>query len=309
MISRRRYLGGFVAAGATSLAGCVVGQAEPDSPIASYALAPGEYRAIVVFRNDDTRPDHRLDTLQAVERAFVEAGIPLTDGVIPAFEAPFTPDHELSRHLRRRAREYPGYFELAMHGYSHAEETTFHGGVSEFGDLPRSVQREKLASGRAMLADCLDVEATTFIPPFNTYDEVTVEEAARAGFEVLSGGSWFTDSYYPGEEMPMARGGVLHVPSTANFVDDWETVELVPLETMVARFDEAVETTGLHVQLLHYQHFADAEALAQLRAFLGHAAAADGVGFLTLGAFAEAYRDGSLTRDDGVWTYAPERRA
>lgn len=330
MVSRRAYVRGALGAGAVALAGCAtVGSRsaptdratdsptdgstvtpkstatpEPTTSHEPYELSPGEYDVVVVFRNDDPQPDYAFEALQAVEEVFVEAGVPLTHGVIPAIDGPLERDSNFCRHLRRQASDHPGYFEFALHGYAHEEATSFYGG-SEFGGLPPKAQRDRITAGSQILADCLDVRPTAFIPPFNTYDALTVDAVREAGIACVSGGSWFTEQFYEGATPPFETGEVLHVPSTAGFVSDWQTGAFYDQEALRAAFDEAVETTGLHVQMLHYPDFATTDRLDQLRALLRYVTGREGVGYMTLSGFAAAYSAGHLRRTEAGWHYDP----
>ena len=88
-----------------------------DRAVGSANSTTTDYRTIVVFRNDDVQPYYRSDQMRAVDRVFVEEGVPVTQGVVPAIgDERLDPGGELCRYLRAQARQHPDTFEYALHG-------------------------------------------------------------------------------------------------------------------------------------------------------------------------------------------------
>jgi hypothetical protein len=308
MQTRRGYLT-VLAGGTAALPGCT-----GDSPASStetprparepYRLDAGEYETIVIFRNDDPAPGFKPEALRAVEEVFIDAGVPLTHGVVPASDEQVAPDSDFCGTLQSRASTFPDLFEFALHGYTHAVETEFYG-ASEFGGLAGDEQRRRITSGKELLTDCVEATPTTFIPPFNTYDDATVEALRGVDIPVVSGGWWFTDDYYQ-RTGPFETDGIVHVPVTHDVVKRYEPLELYDLATLQSFFDDVHgEGGGLFVPMIHYQHFDDEDPLETLRSFVEYVTGHDGVGFTTLGTFGTAYLDGKIERADGTWVYAP----
>jgi hypothetical protein len=320
MQSRRRYLAG-VATGVVGLAGCSDGSPTAETPTPDgqahipdrktpspggktpVELAPGEYDTVVMFRNDDPQPGYELDALAAVESVFVDAGVPLTHGVIPSGPSPVEAESTFCGGLQETAMADPGRFEFSLHGFTHPVETEFYG-ASEFGGLDPEEQRERVSKGADLLEACVGEAPTTFVPPFNTYDDGTVAALRSAGIRIVSGGQWFTEAHY-GETGPFESGGLLHVPATHDVLERYEPPVLRDEQTLHSLFDEAKEGSGLFVPMIHYQHFADDENLATLRSLVEYVAGHEGVGCTTLGAFGAAYRRGTLEQVDGTWRYDP----
>ena len=87
-----------------------------------------------------------------------------------------------------------GIAEVALHGYTHPK------GYSnkintEFMGLPYDMQYQKLQQGKKLLEKLFDSEVSTFIPPHNTYDNLTIDLLYDFGFKCVSGG-------YPGVNSP-----------------------------------------------------------------------------------------------------------
>lgn len=271
-----------------------------DSPprIASVASNWTSYRSIVVFRNDDIQPGYRTDAMRDVDRVFVEENVPVTNGVIPAVSGG-TLDRDLCQYLRQRAQAHPETFEYALHGYTHDRRTAFYSG-SEFGGLSPERQRALLRNGTAALRSCVQQTPTTFVPPFNTYDNATASALDEMGYTVVSGGGWFTADYY-GETGPFTANGTLHLPNTHSFVRNWTTGELHSQAHLERQFDDAYRDGELYVQMLHYQSFTSASERETLRGLIEHMKATEDVAFMSVGEFARAYEAGRLERTDTGW--------
>lgn len=295
------FLGAVLAVGAP-LPPIEVGTDASATPTENVALEEGTYHSIVIFRNDDVQPYYKNEELRAVNDVFVEENVPVTLGVIPApGNRSLASDSEFCRYLRDLDRTHPGLFEFSLHGTTHQEETDFYG-RSEFGGLPYAAQRDRIARGARVLEACTGVRPTTFVPPFNTYDENTIAALDERGIHTVSGGAWFTEAYYDRSDS-FRTGDALHVPSSHSFVANWSTNEFHDNATLRRSFDAAYENRSLYVQMLHYPTFTDDTKLAQLRSLIRYMKSREDVGFLTLADFARAVRSGALERTADGWRY------
>jgi predicted deacetylase len=271
-----------------------------------------EYDSIVIFRNDDIQPWYNQEELRAVDDVFIEHDVPVTLGIIPDTNGSgaLTDDPELCDYLQSLEADYPGQFEMAIHGTTHEPVTDFYG-ASEFGGLSEAEQRERLAEGESLLADCVDSPSSTFVPPMNTYDTTTVEVLAESNYTAVSGGQWFTDEYYETDNETYFRaGGLTHVPETQAF-ENWtayeeeggngEDVPFHDLETLTDSFDASHDENGVHVVMLHYQYFTSDDRLEKLESLIEHMQSEDDVGFLTVEQFAEGLENGSVEETDDGW--------
>ncbi|OVE83998.1 DUF2334 domain-containing protein [Natronolimnobius baerhuensis] len=302
-------------AGALSVSPLLESEPEPVSVEQSWE----EYDSVVIFRNDDIQPWYLPDELRAVNQVFIDEDVPVTLGVIPMVEgeAPLTDDEQTCAYLRSLEADHPGQFEMALHGYTHEPVTDFYG-ASEFGDLSADEQRERLAAGEEILADCVDSPSSTFIPPMNTYDETTVEVLADANYTTVSGGEWFTADYFD-EPGRFDEGGLVHVPENTamenwsayadedaaadsgnNETADATDVPLQDLESLTNQFDESHAENGVQVVMLHYQYFTTEEDLELLESLIQHMKGED-TAFLTLEQFALGLEQGTLEETDDGW--------
>jgi peptidoglycan/xylan/chitin deacetylase (PgdA/CDA1 family) len=163
------------------------------------ATGPDVRRVTVVFRFDDYA---RWSSRTGAEllALFQKHRIPCTFAVIPqttaagefasapADSAPI--DQETSGKLDDAVRE--GLLEVALHGYTHADRAALRvsgrdAEQSEFRGLDYSSQLRMLSEGRSTLESLYHVSVTTFIPPWNSYDENTLRALDSLGFKVVSG--------------------------------------------------------------------------------------------------------------------------
>jgi len=266
------------------------------------------YETIVVFRNDDTQPYYRTETMKAVDRVFIEENVPVTLGVIPAVgDNPLTKSGDLCSYLRGLERRHPVLFEFALHGYTHERLTDFHNG-SEFGSLPYHRQSRRIRQGHRILKECIGHRVTTFIPPMDTYDNDTVRTLDEQDFTLVSGGGWFTKHYY-NQTGVFEYGGVLHIPNSNGFVENWSTNELYSQSELQRSFDRAYENDSIYVQMLHYPQFDTSEKRDRLRDLIEYMKSKGDVKFTTLGRLAERFQENTIRRTDDGWQLLEPIRA
>ncbi|QLG47412.1 DUF2334 domain-containing protein [Natrinema halophilum] len=278
----------------------------------SYELSEGaEYRSVVVFRNDDIEPGHSDDLRRSVNQVFIDEEVPVTNAVIPTKNGESIAANEsFCRNLRRQSRANPGLIEYSLHGYRHepndegaprtnGSQSTVR---SEFGGLPMDEQRERIHEGKRIMTACLNTTPRSFVPPYATYDNATVDALAAENFSIVAGGGWFTESYY-GRTDPFETASVVHLPEDQGFVENWDTNAFHNPRTLRSQFENAYRNGEVYVQGLHYWTFDSERRLEHLRAFIRYVKRHDDVLFLTLEEFADAKRDGRLTETGNGWSY------
>lgn len=260
-----------------------------------------EYESVVIFRNDDIQPYYRSETMKAVDSIFVEEGVPVTQGVIPAIGGQeMNKEMEVCRYLRQQTAEHPEIFDVALHGYQHKEVNNYSGG-SEFGGVPYQVQREKISNGANAIQRCVGERPDTFIPPLNTYDRNTVRALNQENITVLSEAYWSMDAEY-NRTQPFEENGVYHVPNTHSFVNwDDPNTKFYSEQELKRQFDRSYENNSLHVQMMHYPMFNTTERRESLRGLIEHMKSKSGVKFMTVSEFAQKSRQGDIERTEDGW--------
>lgn len=280
--------------------------------------AKTEYESIVIFRNDDVQPYYRTEAQRKVDQVFIDEQVPVTEAVIPApGSEPVSPNQSFCKYLTDQKRQHSDLFEYALHGYNHQVETEFYIGPgqhyvgnakSEFVGVAASKQRKKIERGTRTLEACVGEEPEVFVPPFGTYSDETVRIAEQEGYRAISGGGWYTKHYYnrSQDDYPFYTDGLLHVPRSGEFVENWTTGEFLTLDALKNRFDEAYENHNVYVQMIHSPLFTDEQRLQRLRDFIRYVNNHEGVRFMTLGEFARSYESGRLEKVEDGWLYEPK---
>jgi hypothetical protein len=179
MLPRSTFFIVFVAAILISLNGCA-GQPGGQKPV------------YIVFRYDDYSA--RSDTEMEIKlfAAFHEAGAPLTVGVIPFISSGVSydpaPQEGIPLPTDKRELLKPwvqnGTVEVALHGYSHQTAQAEY--LSEFAGLDYESQLERLSKGKVYLEELVAAPVSTFVPPWNTYDQHTLRALDALGFAAHS---------------------------------------------------------------------------------------------------------------------------
>jgi predicted deacetylase len=127
---------------------------------------------------------------------FQKHNIPCTYAVIPNTYREFSADPtdcvamdpETAERLNEAVQS--GLVEVALHGFTHHANSVASASPydkSEFWGLDYSFQFRMLSEGRRTLESLYHVSVTTFIPPWNSYDENTLRALDDLGFKVVSG--------------------------------------------------------------------------------------------------------------------------
>lgn len=137
----------------------------------------------VVFRCDDFSSQSDLKAEQRVVAIFEAHSRPVTLAVVP-FAGGTALEGERAELLRQWVSA--GVVEPAVHGYSHTNVLVSGGSKSEFVGRALEEQAELLQLGKDHLESVLGGNVAVFVPPWNSYDNLTLEAAYSVGFSVLS---------------------------------------------------------------------------------------------------------------------------
>jgi len=151
----------------------------------------------LIFRYDDYcgSPTKPFDIDREIINLFVSRGIPMVIGVVPLIakdvynykntEYYSLRDDEKRIKLLNYALE--NKFQISLHGLTHQRTRDFI--RSEFKSLPYNVQYDKIHQGIEILTETFpDNKVEVFIPPWNSFDDMTVKSAHSLGIEVISCG-------------------------------------------------------------------------------------------------------------------------
>lgn len=147
----------------------------------------------VAFRFDDFSAKSDTAFEAKLFDVFRRHGICVTVGVIPDVvktdchqpgDAPLEPLTDAKASMLRDGQA-SGTVEPALHGFSH--QTQRSGPTcSEFVGLTYDAQRARIAQGKQMLEQATGSTIQIFIPPWDSYDDVTLQVLADLGFTYIS---------------------------------------------------------------------------------------------------------------------------
>ena len=212
---------------------------------------PGQQRRIhLVFRMDDVSERSDSEFEARLFEVFRRHRVPLMIGVIPSVCAGDFADpgpqrlqplgEEKSDFLRRHRDQ--GFLELALHGFSH--QTTQLAAdrlrVAELAGGTREQQRRQINSGKEILERAIRSSVEVFIPPWNQYDDITLQVLEDSGFRSLCAGENFG---------PVDRGSTLRMLPA--------TTDLFHLEQALSAARASDDPSPVVIALFHGYDFLD----------------------------------------------------
>lgn len=167
----------------------------------------------IIFRYDDfsAAEQHSFEVDEALFDMFLDLKAPLLVAVTPRMSAAirdplnqrFFAIEEDAQRVMLLGRGLERGWQLALHGLTHQSTTDLSG--TELRHVPQEIQEEKIVTGRRILTACFPgVPLNVFVPPWNSYDDITVQCLARHDFRLLCAGNI---------ELPRREHQVMIVPS------------------------------------------------------------------------------------------------
>ncbi len=259
---------------------------------------PKKAKAIVIFRMDDPQPSWQFDKLRRAVNLFIEERVPVTLGVIPKVmnRSTVLENEPFLSYIRELIYLHGDLIEIAQHGLTHLPLSKV-GGASEFAGLPLNKQEKMMKEGKAILSS-MDprVKIRSFIPPFDTFDNNTLEAARDLGFIVFSA-MYDEDSARIGE--PYLDDGLVIVHASQSLTKNWETGATRGYEELKKSFDAVYRKGGVFVLEMHYFRF-DERNTEVIRRLIHYMKGKD-VAFMKLGDFGEGYLNGTIRKEGDYW--------
>ena len=162
----------------------------------SWLICLAKDKILLIFRYDDCSSRSNTELERKLIHAFKAHKMSCTFGVIPYICVDDVADplpQELSaltvekaEMLREACRE--GIIEVAQHGYSHQTIRKVDFDYTEFSGADFCTQYKKIFKGKRFLEEILNLKIYTFIPPWNSYDIITLKVIQNLGFKSLAAG-------------------------------------------------------------------------------------------------------------------------
>ncbi len=200
----------------------------------------------LIFRYDDYSAAEQFayEVDEAVFNLFLALRVPLLVAVTPRmtaamrdpFNQKFFAIEEDDPRIELLSRGLQQGWQLALHGYTHQSTPALSG--NEFKGEPKAVQEEKIIAGLRLLQQCFpSAPIEVFVPPWNSYDEVTTTCLIEQGFTVLCAGD---------AEMPRRVGLLTFVPSLMSPCDLADYLDFYSLEDLIQEVGRGRLVITLH---------------------------------------------------------------
>ena len=136
-------------------------------------------RKVVIFQMDDVQVDWLEYLSINLTNLHIEKQVPVLCDVIPNnLDNPDVGGGYLPIYLQNVSGNYSDLVEIGLHGYTHNASEMLQG-------MSYDEQREIIERG-LQIFDSMKIAPSTFIPPFGSADNVTVEVAEDLGFQIFS---------------------------------------------------------------------------------------------------------------------------
>ncbi len=184
----------------------------------------------ISFRFDDpsASSDHSLEA--RILALFRKHDVPLTVAVVPYDPADVTRPLTASDVPHLVDAHQQGLIEVALHGLAHQRYATTRSGVpTEFAGRPLAEQLAMMKRGRDVLERAFSSPINGFVPPWNTFDRLTLIAARETGFRFLGGG-------IRARSGPKSISVPIVIPKTSRF-DRSHMADLFHVGAQYARFN------------------------------------------------------------------------
>ena len=199
----------------------------------------------IVFRNDDVGAFWSDNTAINVTETFRIKKVPLVLGIISLnrHNQKLTEDNTMMAYLTKIKSD--PLVEFAIHGYDHE--------IDEFKDVSYEDAVSRISSSSRTLNDAFGVTPTTLVPPYNSYNNNTIQALKNE----FGKNSVISSGYYDIlDGIAFTRfEGVMYIPQTTD-IYDYDKDRLHPVEIIVNSCEYAISRYGICVITLHHTRFA-----------------------------------------------------
>jgi peptidoglycan/xylan/chitin deacetylase (PgdA/CDA1 family) len=229
------------------------------SSVSSSSSSSNSCPPCVVFRIDDVSDSHAASSI-AVMNLFLAENKPLALGIVmnhtgrnPAL---------VEKILEGKNN---GLFELALHGYDHVYYTK----------LSPQEQLDQLYDANQRMRDLFGNPADVFIPPYDVFNNYTIDAMTKLGIRILSAGDWDYGAEFGNSQYKLFYANdivvddkdddhskhnndsqVIHIPRDAGFESfDAPQPTLVPIKQILNETNSHIQIFGYSVIVMHPESF------------------------------------------------------
>lgn len=205
----------------------------------SQALYPVGER-VVMIRIDDIQdygmPSPYAEPEKTLLQYHLTKRIPALLSVIASR---FGNDPQLTDQMREGLNQ--GIFTVGIHGWRH----------EPFTNLTLNAQISEMQRGKNRLEAIFGTEILCFIPPYNRFNQDTIEALKENGLTVMSSATYEGD-------IPRKEDGILFIPqtvTTAEVIPDTDAWRQRPLKSITEQIEDSWISYGVAVIVLHPRQF------------------------------------------------------
>lgn len=147
-------------------------------------------KIFVIFRMDDYSTDSKTEIESKIFEIFSKESLPIIVGITPFSYDDSNNLIPLSYEKKELINRYlhQENFDIALHGYSHKNFSNQKGFKYEFTNLTFEKQNELIVKGKSFIDSITGKNVKFFIPPWNGYDDKTLDALEKNDFELISAG-------------------------------------------------------------------------------------------------------------------------
>jgi peptidoglycan/xylan/chitin deacetylase (PgdA/CDA1 family) len=196
----------------------------------------------IIFRIDDYGYDNNPDFYPFLFKIFNKYNFMINVGVTPFKDIN---GEETGLNLHEKEILFSGLdtgiIEISQHGYTHANYNIAKGFRNEFKGWSYDIQYNKILKGKTYLENVFNVSVNTFIPPYNLYDNTTINVLDSLNFKILSATLYNAPEVY--------NKSLTFAPFTTTIID--------LLKTLIIISNSNIKHDVLIVVMLHDYEFVE----------------------------------------------------
>ena len=201
----------------------------------------------VAFRLDDIQGYWLNDVQIAVMEVFHSQNIPLTIGVIGGDSSQIEQDSKILEFVQDKSDENPSLIEIANHGWEH----------EDFTKISPEYQTELIRKTNQKIMEMFGIFPKVFIPPFNKFDENTIDALKENDMTHFSSSVETTGISFESRDI-----GIHHFPETATtgkMISENGIFKKIPNQETIEAVKLSMKERGFAVIMMHPQEFSTLE--------------------------------------------------
>jgi len=209
----------------------------------NHALFPVRERAVII-RIDDMQDYGQPSSYAPPEKMALQYHVSeRIPALLSIIASRFGNDPQLIDQIQEGLRL--GIFTIAIHGWHHQPLI----------NLSQAEQISEMQRGKNRLETVLGIKVLSFVPPYNKFNDATVEALKKNGLTLMSA------AIYEGD-VPREEDGIMFIPQTVTTAEvEFQTDSWTPLsfESIIKQIEESWNSYGVAIVVIHPRQFVGAD--------------------------------------------------